>query len=139
MVTSDAPTEIGVVAYPNSQLAAIHGLTDLFLEASRIARELGGDAAHGLRVTHWRIARDGKSVECSFDTHGGRPALPAVLLAPPTLKGPPRAEALRPLALWLRERHAGGRHALFDLRRRLSARRNRIAARPPGDHALELR
>jgi transcriptional regulator GlxA family with amidase domain len=108
MASGDAPTGIGILAYPNSQLAAIHGLTDLFVEASRICREMGGAAPQTLRVTHWRIAPDGETVECSLDTHGGRPALPAILIAPPTLKGPPRAETVRPLADWLRDRHAEG-------------------------------
>ena len=83
MPTSDALTEIGILTYPDSQLAAIHGLTDLFAEASRISRQIGGAAAPMLRVTHWRIALDGtEEVECSLDTHGERPALLAVLIAP---------------------------------------------------------
>ena len=65
-------------------------------------------AAHVLRVTHWRIALDGKKVECSLDTHGDRPTRPAVLIAPPTLKGPPGPETCRLLAPWLRERHVEG-------------------------------
>jgi hypothetical protein len=32
MATSDARTEIGSLAYPDSQPAAINGLTDLFIE-----------------------------------------------------------------------------------------------------------
>jgi transcriptional regulator GlxA family with amidase domain len=108
MPTSDALTEIGILTYPDSQLAAIHGLTDLFAEASRISRQIGGAAAPMLRVTHWRIALDGTEVECSLDTHGERPALPAVLIAPPTLKGPPAPETSRLLAGWLRHQHAEG-------------------------------
>jgi transcriptional regulator GlxA family with amidase domain len=95
-------------AYPNSQLAAIHGLTDIFIEASRISCELRSTAAHMLRVTHWRIALDGKTMECSLDTGAEHPTRPAVVIAPPTLKGPPEPEAERPLARWLRERHAEG-------------------------------
>ncbi len=108
MATSDALTEIGILAYPDSQLAAIHGLTDLFVEASRISRELSGAAAHALRVTHWRTSLDGKELECSLDTCGDRPGRPAVVIAPPTLKAPPGPETTRLFANWLRERHAEG-------------------------------
>jgi transcriptional regulator GlxA family with amidase domain len=61
-----------------------------------------------LRVTHWRIALDGKTMECSLDTGAEHPTRPAVVIAPPTLKGPPEPEAERSLARWLRERHAEG-------------------------------
>ncbi len=108
MATDGAQTEIAILAYPNSQLAAIHGLTDIFIEASRISCELCSIAAHTLRVTHWRIALDGKTMECSLDTGAEHPTRPAVVIAPPTLKGPPEPEAERPLARWLRERHAEG-------------------------------
>ncbi len=108
MTAGGALTEIGILAYPDSQLAAIHGLTDLFVEARRISRELGSSTAHMLRVTHWQIAPDGTQVECGLDTHAGRPASPAVLIAPPTLKAPPGPEASRELARWLRDRHAQG-------------------------------
>jgi hypothetical protein len=43
--------------------AAIHGLTNLFVEASRISRGMGSAAAQVLRVTHWRIALDGSPVQ----------------------------------------------------------------------------
>ena len=97
------------MAYPNSQLAAIHGLTDLFTEANRISHELGSAAAPMLRVTHWHVVRNGKTIECSLDTDAERPTRPAVVIAPPTLKGPPlQDEPERSLARWLRERHAEG-------------------------------
>jgi transcriptional regulator GlxA family with amidase domain len=107
--TDGARTEIAILAYPNSQLAAIHGLTDLFVEASRISHDLSSTAAAMLRVTHWRVAGDGKTMECSLDTDIQRPTRPAVVIAPPTLKGPPvQDEQERSLTRWLREKHAEG-------------------------------
>ena len=104
-----ARTEIAILAYPNSQLAAIHGLTDLFVEASRISNDLGSTTAPKLRVTHWRGARDGKTMECSLDTDAKHPTRPAVVIAPPTLKGPPvQDDRERSLVRWLREKHAEG-------------------------------
>jgi transcriptional regulator GlxA family with amidase domain len=108
MRTDGAQTEIAILAYPDAQLAAIHGLTDLFVEGSRISRALGGAGAHMLRVTHWRIALDDETMECSLDTGAGHPTRAAVVIAPPTLKGPPEPETAGALARWLRERHAEG-------------------------------
>ena len=48
---------------PRLPRAAIHGLTDLFVEASRISRETGVAAAQVLRVTHWRIVLDGSPMQ----------------------------------------------------------------------------
>jgi len=106
--TPGARTEIAILAYPNSQLAAIHGLTDLFVEASRISRELSTATAPVLRVTHWRAARRVGTMECSLDTDPGGPTRPTVVIAPPTLKGPPEPEAERAHTRWLRERYAEG-------------------------------
>jgi transcriptional regulator GlxA family with amidase domain len=106
MATRDAPTEIAILAYPGSQLAAVHGLTDLFIEASRFSRELGGAGARMLRVTQWRVAHDSEDVECVLGARGELPAPPAVVIAPPTLEGPPFPG--RPLVKWLSDRHAEG-------------------------------
>jgi transcriptional regulator GlxA family with amidase domain len=110
METGDGPTEIAILAYPRAQSAAIHGLTDLFVEASRISRRLAADttAPPALRVTHWRPSDKGSGPELGFDTHPGRPSHPAVVIAPPTLAGPPIIDTIRPFAQWMRERHDKG-------------------------------
>lgn len=109
MKTADRPAEIAILAYPRSQSAAIHGLTDLFVEASRISRNLAGaTTAPVLRVTHWRGAGAGSDLEMSFDTHPDQPSHPAVIIAPPTLAGPPVVDSIRPFADWMRERHDKG-------------------------------
>lgn len=102
-------TEIAILAYPRAQSAALHGLTDLFVEASRISRSLV-EGGHGpiLRVTHWRGANAGSDLELSFDTHPGQPSRPTVIIAPPTLAGPPVPETIRPFAEWMRRHHDHG-------------------------------
>jgi transcriptional regulator GlxA family with amidase domain len=93
---SGALTELGILAYPDSTLAAVYGLTDLFVEASRISRELAGPAAPTLRVTHWPVTHDAPAPE------------PAVIIIPGTLKALPGPELSRRFAGWLRDRHAAG-------------------------------
>ncbi len=117
MQTSGALAEIAILDYPGSQQSALHGLTDLFRTANRMAAERGMDGAPALRVSHWRLASEaGEGVVCAFDTHPGRPAQPVAVIVPPSLGGEPRGEprgellGLRtePLARWLRSRHAAG-------------------------------
>jgi hypothetical protein len=76
---------------------------NIFVEASTISCELRSNAADMLRVTHWRIALDGETMECSLNTGARHPTRPAIVIAPPTLKGSPEAE--RSLIRWLRERY----------------------------------
>jgi len=42
--------EIGILVYPGAQLAAVHGLTDLFSVANRLAADLGLAQRAPLRV-----------------------------------------------------------------------------------------
>ena len=46
-----AIAELGVLIYPGAQMAAVHGLTDLFGVANRIAAEQGLAAGYRLVVT----------------------------------------------------------------------------------------
>ena len=67
--------EIGLLIYPDCQLAAIYGLTDLF----RIANEWSdrvpeyGDRRE-IRVSHWRAEAVSGAVDCVWDSHPGRPS-----------------------------------------------------------------
>ncbi|MFT4046534.1 MAG: GlxA family transcriptional regulator [Solimonas sp.] len=103
-----APIEIGVLVYPQAQLAAVYGLGDLFAVATRLAGEKHGRHAPALRVSHWRLAARGRRVQRAYDTHAGLPGEPAVLIVPPRLGEAPDARCSGRLAAWLRERHAAG-------------------------------
>ncbi len=109
MITTDPPAEIALLHYPGAQLSALHGLTDLFGIANDRSREIGGEAAPVLRVTHWLLAARGGPIEKAFDTHPALPSRPAVVVAGPSLRDIPKdAETLDTLAAWLVERHASG-------------------------------
>jgi transcriptional regulator GlxA family with amidase domain len=104
--------EIGLLDYPDAQLSAIHGLTDLFKTANRLAAEQGLSGAPILRVSHWRLTAANDAVEKVFDTHPGAarklaPHLAAVII-PPSLDGEPLGARTIPLANWIKAQHAGG-------------------------------
>ncbi|MBW9112234.1 GlxA family transcriptional regulator [Rhizobium cauense] len=103
-----ASTEIGILLYPNVQMSAVLGLTDLFNLASRfsLARQLPG--ATGLRVSHWRWADASATVERVDDTAPEAPGSPTALILPPSFGDPMTSEEAGPLARWLRERHFEG-------------------------------
>ena len=106
--------EIGIVVYPGAQLAAVYGLTDMFVIASRLAagkaEEEGRDAAEvpRLRVSHWRLSEDLREVTCGDDTHADEPHRLMFLLLPPRLNGLPPPDSVAALAPWLKAHHAGG-------------------------------
>ena len=102
------PAEIGILLYPRAQLAAIHGLTDLFQVASRLAAGGETEARPALRVSHWQEGPSSGAVERVFDTHPGRPGRPGILILPPSLGAPITPEAAAAPARWLSARHAEG-------------------------------
>ncbi|SDI25446.1 GlxA family transcriptional regulator [Salipiger marinus] len=94
--------EIGLLIYPDCQLAAIYGLTDLF----RIAGEWSGAPARHIRVTHWQATGD--SVTCIWDSHPGAPHRLSHAITPPSLIQPDRMAPQPIAARWLSARHAEG-------------------------------
>src|SRR4051794_40947430 len=55
MTPGDSPAEIGLLLYPGAQLAAVHGLTDLFHVANRVVSARGISETPLLRVSHWQL------------------------------------------------------------------------------------
>jgi transcriptional regulator GlxA family with amidase domain len=100
--------EIGLLLYPDVQLAAVYGLTDLFRIAGEMSEATGEPDAPSLRVSHWRQTRDGTGVECVFDSHPRNDHKPRYLIAPPSLVMPGRMQPMHAFATWLSERHAQG-------------------------------
>ncbi len=94
--------EIGLLIYPDCQLAAIYGLTDLF----RIANEWTGDPSRYIRVSHWQVKADG--VTCSWDSHPGTAHRLSHVITPPSIVMPERMAPAPAAARWLRKQHSGG-------------------------------
>ena len=100
--------EIGLLIYPDAQLAAVYGLTDLFRIAGDMAASRDEPNPPAIRVTHWRQAGPEHMVECVYDSHPGEPHRPSHLIAPPSLVMPDRMQPMHGFAAWLTRRHAEG-------------------------------
>ena len=107
MTQQRAIAELGVLIYPGAQLAAVHGLTDLFAVAQRIAAEQASAQLPQLRVSHWQAEGDA-SPQRVFDSDPGPAGKLVALLIPPSLAGFSEGQISRALMDWLRAQHAGG-------------------------------
>src|SRR3712207_4791821 len=101
------PSEIGIVVYPGAQMAAVHGLTDIFGIASRLAAEGRLDEGLPLQVTHWSPGPRGNIV-CVYRSEPSAVARPGILVLPPTLSRLPDPETCEIIAQWLHRQHAQG-------------------------------
>lgn len=99
--------EIGLLRYPGAQLAAVHGLGDLFEVANRMAADQGRQGVTRLRVSHWQADEAGQ-LQRTFDSLPQTDGAPQVVILPPCLDD----TAEQPLAAcyrdWMREQHAAG-------------------------------
>jgi len=107
MTQQRAIAELGVLIYPGAQLAAVHGLTDLFAVAQRIAAEQASAQLPQLRVSHWQAAGDA-APQRVFDSDPGPAGKLVALLIPPSLAGFSEGQISRALMDWLRAQHASG-------------------------------
>lgn len=107
MTQHRAVAELGILIYPGAQLAAVHGLTDLFAVAGRIAGEQANAQLPRLRVSHWR-ARQGEAPMREFDSETGPAGQLVALLIPPSIAAFDDGLACPALMDWLRTLHAGG-------------------------------
>lgn len=102
-----AIAELGVLIYPGAQMAAVHGLTDLFGVANRIAAEHQAARLPLLRVSHWRV--DGEQVPARvYDSHPATDGALVAVLIPPSIAGFSEGQAPQTLLRWLRHQHASG-------------------------------
>ena len=100
-------TELALLIYPECQLAAVHGLTDLFRIASEWS-DAGSD--RWIRVTHWALhpGRSSNERTCIFDTHPGANHQPDYVIVPPSIAMPEKMQSFPTAAKWLRDQHGRG-------------------------------
>lgn len=104
---SHGSLEIGLLHYPGAQRAALHGLSDLFSVANRVAAELGAAGLPQIRVSHWQVDEAGQLqfIEDSL----GPPSQPLrVLIIPPSLESTPPPDLLERHKLPLCQQHGQG-------------------------------
>jgi transcriptional regulator GlxA family with amidase domain len=102
-----AVAELGILIYPGAQMAAVHGLTDLFAVADRIAAEHQTAQLPLLRVSHWQV-EGAQSPERVYNSHPGAESDLLAVLIPPSIGGFSAAQMPSGLLQWLRDQHARG-------------------------------
>lgn len=107
MGMESAVAELGVLIYPGAQMAAVHGLTDLFGVANRIAAEHQSVQLPLLRISHWQ-SRSEQIPERVFDSHPGPDGALVGVMIPPSVAGFSEGQAPQVLIQWLRQQHALG-------------------------------
>ena len=107
MAAQRSTVELGVLIYQGAQLAAVHGLTDLFGVANRIAAEHESAQLPLLRVSHWQVDAHGTPAR-TFDSHPGPEQPMMAVLVPPSIAEFTEDQAPPALLQWLRLQHAGG-------------------------------
>ncbi|KAA0021367.1 GlxA family transcriptional regulator [Antrihabitans cavernicola] len=99
-------SEVGLVVYPDCQLSAIHGLTDIFRIASEYAATSISSPPAVIRVSHWAAVNG--EVECTFDSHPGTDHALTHVISPPSLIVPEYMTPRADLRSWMLDIHAAG-------------------------------
>ncbi|MFC6301466.1 helix-turn-helix domain-containing protein [Pseudomonas sp. CCM 7893] len=107
MVLQRTVVELGILIYSGAQMAAVHGLTDLFGVANRIAAEHQSGQLPVLRLSHWRADAD-EAPNRVFDSLPGTEQPLVALLIPPSIAGFSEGQASEALLDWLRRLHRAG-------------------------------
>jgi len=105
---NQAVLEIGLLVYPGAQTAAVHGLTDLFAVANRIAAEQQATQLPTLRISHWSGSASNPAPQRIYDSLPGSHSRLGAVVIPPSLADMPSAEDAQPLADWIKRSHEQG-------------------------------
>ncbi|MFC3283093.1 GlxA family transcriptional regulator [Litchfieldella rifensis] len=107
-MSTNYPIEIGLLLYPEAQLSAVLGMTDLLELANRFAVPQAESTGKAIRVSHWRQETSEALPSRVFDTMPEKDGSPSVLVVPPSLGEPATPEIAAPYSDWLRRHHAAG-------------------------------
>lgn len=101
-----SPVEIGIFAYPEAQLAAVLGLTDLFRIANEISVEQGATPLCELRVSHWEL--QGGKVKRAFTSQRSTGGKISALVFPPSFAKLSTVQTSKTLSRWIKARRNDG-------------------------------
>ncbi|MGP9688909.1 GlxA family transcriptional regulator [Psychrobacter sp. AOP22-C1-C5] len=107
-MTQKEPIEIGLVIYEKAQMAAVLGLTDLLVVASKIAAKRQDTTDLPLQVSHWELSGSERQPTRTFSSNPNLSGSVSALIIPPTLEEPIGAEAATPWIKWLKDHHSEG-------------------------------
>lgn len=94
--------EIGLLVYPDCQLAAVYGLTDMFRIAADWAVNISGEnRQRAIRVSHWQIDPQANTMACVWDSHPDTPHRLSYVIAPPSLVVPAKMAPMKVPADWM--------------------------------------
>lgn len=99
---------IGILAYPEAQASAVHGLTDLFLVANRIENRRASSTSPALKISHWEQSPDSGHVRRSYSSADGDDQRLNALIVPPRLGYQGKEEFNPRIVRWIRKQHEGG-------------------------------
>lgn len=99
--------EIGILIYPECQLSAVHGLTDLFWIASEWT---GAVPRRRVGVSHWSrdVSDADKRLHCVWSSDGRTPDNLDYVIIPPSIVMPDKMQAMPDEAEWVRGLHSSG-------------------------------
>ena len=100
--------EIGLIVYEKAQMAAVLGLTDLFMVASKIAAKHKYTINLPLQVSHWEVKGAKHQPTRTFSSNPDASGRLVAIIIPPTLEAPIAKQAAEPWLEWLREQHSTG-------------------------------
>lgn len=94
--------EVGLLIYPDCQLAAIYGLTDMFRIAADWAVAISGEERkRAIRVSHWRRDPEADNMACIWDSHPDTPHHLSHVIVPPSLVMPANMVPMKVPAEWM--------------------------------------
>jgi transcriptional regulator GlxA family with amidase domain len=101
----DLVSEIGLLIYPDCQLSAVYGLTDLFRIANQWAPQKA-ETMRAIRVSHWQVVDN--AVVCVWDSHPEHLHRLGHVIAPPSIIMPTEMKPMPAAAAWMVQQHTSG-------------------------------
>ncbi len=108
MIKSENIISIGLLNYPGSQLSSLHGLTDLFDTANRLADEQDLESIKRIATSHWIVDLKSGEISCGYGAGEEQTPQLSALVVPPRLSEEASLTPVTPQNDWIIHQHKGG-------------------------------